>query len=135
MGNLSILLPEYLIAICEFTYASRGRTRYIPNDVRRFLVGEAMQTSRKKRPGLPEIVARKFKSEILVPIYFSLIKHPVRLGRGRLANAAVGAIIIYRTSVADRDSFKQLCSVVSQELKRRFEEFKIIAGYGMEIEQ
>jgi len=75
MGNLSSLPPEYLIVICEFTYAPRGKTKYLPNEVRRFLVGMMQQTGEDRRPGIPEKIAQRFGSEVIVPLYFSLIKH------------------------------------------------------------
>lgn len=133
------LPPEYLIAVCEFTYASQGGTRYLPNEVRRFLVGMMQQTGEDKRPGLPERIAEKFGSQLLIPLYFSLIKHPIKIGE-RLANAAIGAIVVYRNSVVDEEMFMQLCNIINEEWQKRFggvkeiKEFKIIAGYGVSIE-
>ena len=128
---MSDLPPEYLIVICKFTYASRGRTRYVPNEVRRFLAGEAHQLyDKKKRPGLPERIAKRFKSEILVPLHFSLIKYPIKRG-GRRFNAAVGAIMVYQLVAVDRALFKQVHDAICEELRKRFKEFEIIAGYGV----
>jgi hypothetical protein len=140
MEGLRSLPPEYLIIICEFTYASRGRTRYLPNDVRRFLVGMLQQSGKRSQPGLPEKIAKRFGSRLLVPLYFSLIKHPVIIG-GRPANAAIGAIVIYRVSVVDEESFAQLCNAVIEEWQNRFgavkdiKGFKIVAGYGASYER
>lgn len=129
--------PEYLIVICEFNYASRGRTRYLPNEVRRFLVGEAYQMYEKKRPGLPEKIAEKFGSEILIPLHFSLIKHPIKV-EGRTFNAAVGAIMVYRVAAMDREKFKQVCSAIYDELKNHSKYFpkgfKIVTGYEVEMD-
>jgi hypothetical protein len=139
MEGLNSLPPEYLIAICEFTYASRGEKRYLPNEVRRFLVGTIQQTGEDRRPGLPERIAERFGSRLLVPLYFSLIKHPMKIG-GLLANAALGAIAVYRVPVIDEDAFMQLCSAVNEEWQKRFcnvkeiKGFKIIAGYGVGVE-
>jgi hypothetical protein len=140
MEGLRCLPPEYLIIICEFTYASRGRTRYLPNDVRRFLVGEMLQSSKRKQSGLPEKIAKKFGSRLLVPLYFSLIKHPVII-EGRHARAAIGAIAVYRVLVVDEESFAQLCKAISEEWQNRFgavkdiRGFKIMAGYGVSYER
>lgn len=134
------LSPEYLIAICEFTYASRGRERYLPNEVRRFLVGEMQSTDKDERPGLPERVAKRFGSRLLVPLYFSLIKHPIKIGE-RLANAAIGAIVVYRTSIVDEEMFMRLCNAVGEEWQKRFGDvrevkgFRMIAGYGVNVER
>ena len=125
---MSSLPPEYLIVVCKFTYASRGKTRYLPNEVRKFLAGEAHQLYEKKRPGLPEKIARKFGSKLLVPLHFSLIKYPVKIG-GRIFNRAVGAIMLYRLAAVNREVFAQICNVIREELRKRFEEFEVIAGH------
>lgn len=130
---MSRLPPEYLIIICEFTYASLGKTRYIPNEVRRFLAGEAHQVYEKKRPGLPERIAKKFESKVLVPLHFSLIKHPIKID-GRTYNAAVGAIMIYMITRANWDTFRQVCNAVREELQKRFKNFEILAGHRVEVE-
>jgi hypothetical protein len=135
---MSGLPPEYLIVICEFTYASRGETRNLPNDVRRFLVGEAQQSDKKCR-GLPEKIAERFGSPLLSPLYFSLIKRPLKIG-GRLINSAVGAIAVYYTPVVREEEFTKLCTAVKEEWQKRFgnvrgiEGFKIIAGHGVSLE-
>jgi len=140
MEGLNSLPPEYLIAICEFTYASRGEKRYLPNEVRRFLVGTVQQTGEDKRPGLPERIAKRFGSQLLVPLYFSLIKRPMKIG-GLLLNAALGAIAVYRVPVVDKDVFMQLCSAVNEEWQKSFgnvkeiKVFKIIAGYSVYVER
>lgn len=136
MEGLSGLPPEYLIVVCKFTYASGGRTKYLPNDIRRFLAGEEHQFSVKKRPGLPEKIAKKFGSKILIPLYFSLIKHPIEV-EGRKFNAAVGAIMVYRLTVMGEEKFKQVCSNIYSELKEHskyFKGFHIIAGYEVEVD-
>ena len=136
-GALSNLPPEYLIVICSFTYASGGKTRYLPNEVRRFLAGKAHQLyEKKKRRGLPEIIAEKIGSEVLIPLHFSLIKFPVKIG-GRLSNAAVGAIMVYQLATLDRDMFIQICNAIYKELSNRFKEFEItlMAGYEVSIKQ
>jgi hypothetical protein len=139
MEGLNGLPPEYLIAICEFTYASRSGKRYLPNEVRRFFVGTMQQTGEDKRHGLPERIAERFGSRLLVPLFFSLIKHPIKIGE-RLANAAIGAIAVYRTSVVDEDAFTRLCNAVNEEWQKRFSNikeikgFRIIAGYGVSDE-
>ena len=135
MDTLSSLPPEYLIVVCSFTYASQGKTRYLPNEVRRFLAGKAHQTNydeSKKRPGLPEKVEEKLGSRVLVPLYFSLIKYPIKRG-GRLFNAAIGAIMIYQLSVTDFETFKAVCKIISEELGKRFNKFEIIIGYGVNL--
>jgi hypothetical protein len=139
MEGLNSLPPEYLILICEFTYASHGRTRYLPNEVRRFLIGKSQQSGKGKRPGLPERIAKRFRSRLLTPLYFSLIKHPIIVG-GRLVNAAVGAIAVYYTPIVNGEEFARLCSTVKEEWQKHFSnvkeirEFKIIAGYGVSLE-
>ena len=136
MEGLNSLPPEYLIAICEFTY---GKKKYLPSKVRRFLVGTIQQIDKNRRRGLPERIAKRFGSRLLVPLYFSLIKHPMRIG-GLLVNAALGAIAVYRVSVVDEDTFMWLCSAVNEEWQKRFgnvkeiKGFKIIAGYGVGVE-
>jgi hypothetical protein len=138
--GLKGLPPEYLITICEFTYASRGGERYLPNEVRRFLVGATQQTSKDKRPGLPERITKRFGSRLLVPLYFSLIKHPIKIGE-RLANAAIGAIAVYRASIVDEEMFMQLCKAIDEEWRRSFGKvkevkgFRMIAGYGVSVER
>ena len=139
MEDLSSIPPEYLIVICEFTYASRGETKNLPNDVRRFLVGEAQQSSKKKCRGLPEKIAERFGSSLLSPLYFSLIKRPLTIG-GRLVNSAVGAITIYYTSVVSEEEFTKLCTAIKEEWQKRFgnckgiEGFRIIVGHGVSLE-
>jgi len=127
----SSLPPEYITVICEFTYAYK--TRYLPTEVRRFLVGGV-----NGRRGLPERVAKRFGSELLVPLYFSVIKHPVKIG-GLLVNNALGAIAIYRVSVVDEDAFMQLCRAVHEEWRKRFgnakeiKRFRMMASYGVDV--
>ena len=136
---MSGLPPEYLIVICEFTYASRGETKNLPNDVRRFLVGEAQQSGKKKYRGLPEKIAERFGSPLLSPLYFSLIKRPLII-RGRLINSAVGAIAVYYTPVVSEEEFTRLCTAIKEEWRERFgnvrgiEGFRIIAGHGVSLE-
>lgn len=128
------LPPEYLIVVCEFTYDPRGKNRYIPSEVRRFLAGKKHQLyGRKKREGLPEKITNKFGPEILIPLHFSLIKYPVKI-EGRLFNAAVGAIMIYRLAIVDRETFKQVYNDICEELRKRFKKFEIIVGYGVNDE-
>jgi hypothetical protein len=133
METLNTLPPEYIIVVCKFTYESQGKTRYVPNEVRRFLVGESMQTGEKKVPGLPEKVRKNFGEE-LAPLYFSLIKYPIKLGKRRLANAAKGAIVIYYTSCVDKEKLKQLYAFLNEELRKYFKSFEIIGGYRIYVE-
>jgi len=133
---LNTLPPEYLIVVCKFTYASQGRTKYLPNEVRRFLAGKAHQSSyeeSKKRPGLPEKIEKELNSRILVPLYFSLIKYPIKRG-GRLFNAAIGAIMIYQLMTTDMETFRVVCRIIYEELRKRFKEIEIITGYGVNLE-
>ena len=129
----SSLPPEYLIAICEFSYAPHGGKRYLPTEVRRFLMGA------NGRRGLPERVARRFGKQFLVPLYFAFIKHPIKIGGVLLVNAALGAIAIYRVMVVDEDSFMQLCKAVHEEWRKRFgnvkeiKGFRMMASYGVDV--
>jgi len=125
---LNNIVPEYLILVCDFTYSSQGKTRYIPNEIRRFLMGIIHQAyDKKKRPGLPEKISTELKADVLLPLYFSLIKYPTKESR-----AALGAIAIYQVITADMDIFKKACSIIRRELrKKNFNEFRLIAGRGM----
>jgi hypothetical protein len=140
MEDLKSLPPEYLILICEFTYASRGKSRNLPNDVRRFLVGMTQHSGGKKRyKGLPERIAKKFGSSLLSPLYFSLIKRPFMIG-SRLVNSAVGAIAVYYTPVVNEEEFTKLCTAIKEEWQKTFGEvkeikgFRMVAGYRIRLE-
>jgi len=127
------MIPEYLVLICEFDYTPHGRTRYLPVEVRRFLMGG------KGRLGLPGRINKKFGRKLLAPLYFSLIKHPVKI-RGLLVNAALGAVVIYRVAVVDRDDFMQVCKAVNEEVQKRFgdvkevKRFRLMASYAVDVE-
>jgi len=126
---LSLFIPDFLIVICRFYYESRGSRRYVPNEERRYLCGRRI-TGRR---GLPEKVKEK-SGEDLFPIYFALIKEPMKIG-GRIFNAATGAIIVYRLDVTERKAYEKLKTIVINELKKRYNEnFRLIIGKGEECE-
>jgi hypothetical protein len=144
MEDLKSLPPEYLILICEFTYASRGKSRNLPSHVRRFLVGMTQHSGGKKRykslpESLPERIAKKFGSSLLSPLYFSLIRQPFMIG-SRLVNSAVGAIAVYYTPVVNEEEFTKLCTAIKEEWQKTFGEvkeiegFRMVAGYRVRLE-
>jgi len=96
-----------------------------------------MGKAQNKRSGLPERIAERFGSQLLVPLYFSLIKHPMKIA-GVVVTSALGAIAVYRVLTLDKGIFMQLCSAVNEEWQKRFgsvkeiKRFKIIAGYGVD---
>lgn len=129
------MISGYLVVICEFTYATKGRSRYVPNEVRRLLMGRAQQHYETRQPmkGLPEVVLEKFNEKLIFPLYFSLIKFP-RIEGGLLRNPAIGAIAVYRV-VTNESTFKELCSFINEEIRRRvkvLKDLKIL--YANEVE-
>ena len=117
MGVLSEIVPEdHIILIFEFNYDSRGKTKYLPNDIRRFLVGKAQQTGKKIVPGIPEKASELGLT--LIPLHFSLIKYPYGA-----SNRARGAIVIYRTVALTEESLYKACKFLKEEVLKRFGSF------------
>jgi len=123
---LNKMIPEYLVLICKFTYASQGKTRYFPNEVRRFLMGKTHQHYKTRQPtkGLPEMVLEEFHEELIIPFYFSLIKQPIM--EGILHNPAVGAITIYHVTLLDEELFNKLCLFIYEKVKKHLKMVKDI---------
>jgi len=119
------MLPNRFIVIVEFTYKSKGADRYLPNDVRRLLMGQRV-TGRR---GLPEEVKDRFGDYILLPDKFSLIKRPVKIG-GRTFNAARGAVAIYMLTVPEEEIINEICKMVIEKCLR-YGNVEIIVGQEM----
>lgn len=115
------ILPDHIIIIAYFeTYTSKGRRRDVPNNVRKYLMGKYQSDER----GLPEKINEEYGYDILLPLSFSLIKRPVKVkaykgDKGKLVNAALGAVGIYRY-LGPADKIDEMLNKILEECSRRF---------------
>lgn len=100
--------PNFILVVIEFKYDSKDGTKYYTNDIREAFLGK-----RKGHPKIPKKMKEEMnkitgsEDEIIFPIYFALIKKPIKiempeLGEDKqkrkkynLRNTAVGAMILY----------------------------------------
>lgn len=111
-------VPDFLIVVCDFPPKKRSR----PGEEREFLCGRRLTNRR----GVPERVEERV-GESTYPIYFALIKNPVKVG-GRTYNAAIGAITIYRLATAKPEVYEKIKAATVEELRKRYRYFMLIAG-------
>lgn len=125
-----IELPDTVILILTFR-SYTGKNRNLPNDIRRIFMG-IDHPKKKASINFPKEVSKRMGiNDVVIPIYFSLIKNPISLGMRRYENRARGAIIVYDVSALDIDKVINVMEEIIKEkedLLKNFQSFDILAG-------
>jgi len=137
---------KYLSVVIEFKYDSRS-SKNIPNEVREAFLGiyPPKHPKGRRSPILRDLNNLcNPNEEVLYPIYFSLIKKPVKIDlpgdrEYKLKNTAVGTIILYEY-IGLLDDYKDCCLKIAEFLEIKSEKpkwyseitsIKLIIGYDL----
>jgi hypothetical protein len=103
---------DYVVLKVEFWYSPLGGGRYLPTLLKYYLYGG----SKRIKP-VHERVNELMGSEVLIPLTISFVKNPRKEGRHFMGTSAHGYIIVYMTTVVDKDEYEKMIKYFKEVLE------------------